>query len=153
MLVAGLVQGILVGWHSLQEVLLGAGEPEESPIDLKGDILDDVRGVVGQAADVQKGGVGLHVRLVPPCVEVQCDVQEVDNFLVDLGRHLQPVVLVDLLDLLPQLLGEAVGQRADCQAVIPVEAAVDREVLELVEEEESDEVGTFSSIVRPLHQL
>ena len=104
MLVAGLVQGILVGWHSLQEVLLGAGEPEESPIDLKGDILDDVRGVVGQAADVQKGGVGLHVRLVPPCVEVQCDVQEVDDFLVDLGRHLQPVVLVDLLDLLPQLL-------------------------------------------------
>ena len=101
MVAASLVQGVLVRWHGRQEVLLGAGQPEESPVDLEGDVLEDVLGVVGQAADVEQGGVGLHERPVPSCAEVKSYVKKVYNFLVDLGRHLQAIVLVDPLDLLP----------------------------------------------------
>ena len=79
--------------------------------------------------------------------EVQSDVEEVDDLLVHLGSHLEPVVLIHLLYLLPELLSEAVGQGAHCQAIIPVEAEVDREVLELVEEEESDKVCCLGSVI------
>ena len=149
MVVAGLVQGVLVRWHGRQEVIIGAGEPEESPVDLEGDVLEDVLRVVGQAADVEQRGVGLHEWPVPSCVEVKSYVKEVDNLLVDLGRHLQAIVLVDPLDLLPQLLCQPVGECAGSQSVVAVKADVDREVLELVEEEESDEIRTFSPVVRP----
>ena len=53
---ASLVQGVLVRWHDRHEVILGAGEPEESPVDLEVGALEDVLRVVGQAADVEQGG-------------------------------------------------------------------------------------------------
>ena len=101
MVVASLVEGVLVRWHGRQEVLLGAGEPEESTVDLEGDVLEDAWGVVGQAVDVQQGGVGLGEWPVPPCVKVKGDIKEIHHLHVDLGGHLQTVVLVDLLYLLP----------------------------------------------------
>ena len=39
---ASLVQGVLVRWHDRHEVILGAGEPEESPVDLEVGALEDV---------------------------------------------------------------------------------------------------------------
>ena len=85
---------------------------------------------------------------VPSCVEVKSFIKKVDNLLVDLGRHLQAIVLVDPLDLLPQLLRQPVGECAGSQSVITVKANVNGEVLELVEEEESDKIRSFGSIVR-----
>ena len=122
--VSGFVEGRLVRFDDSQEVLFSAGQLGESPIDLEWDVFDDGRRMVGEAADVQRCGVGLHVGLVPAGVEVQSDVREVDDLLVHFGRHLEPVVLIHLLYLLPELLSEAVGQGAHCQAIIPVEAEV-----------------------------
>ena len=144
--ISGFVEGRLVRFDDSQEVLFSARQLAESPVDLEWDVFDDGRRMVGEAADVQRGGVGLHVGLVSASGEVQSDVEEVDDLLVHLGSHLEPVVLIHLLYLLPELLSEAVGQGAHCQAIIPVEAEVNREVLKLVEEEESDEISSLSSI-------
>ena len=133
--ISGFVEGRLVRFDDSQEVLFSARQLAESPVDLEWDVFDDGRRMVGEAADVQRGGVGLHVGLVSASGEVQSDVEEVDDLLVHLGSHLEPVVLIHLLYLLPELLSEAVGQGTHCQAIIPVEAEVDREVLKLVEEE------------------
>ena len=71
--VAGLVQGLLVGWHGCQEVLSGAGQPDEPPVHLERDVLQDVLRVVGQLVDIQQRGVGLHEWLVPARIEVEGD--------------------------------------------------------------------------------
>ena len=55
--VAGLVQGLLVGDHHCQELLLAAGEPAQSLIHCTGDVLEDAGWVVGHAVDVQEVGV------------------------------------------------------------------------------------------------
>ena len=39
--VAGLVEGLLVGSHHSQELLLVAGEPAEAPVHLQRDVLQD----------------------------------------------------------------------------------------------------------------
>ena len=144
--ISGFVEGRLVRFDDSQEVLFSARQLAESPVDLEWDVFDDGRRMVGEAADIQRGGVGLHVGLVSASGEVQSDVEEVDDLLVHLGSHLEPVVLIHLLYLLPELLSEAVGQGAHCLAIIPVEAEVNREVLKLVEEEESDEISCLSSV-------
>ena len=78
--VSGFVECRLVGFDNSQEVLFSA---RQLPIDLEWDIFDDGRRMVGEAADVQRGGVGLHV-----------------------GQS--PVVLIHLIYLLAELLSEAV---------------------------------------------
>ena len=69
---------------------MGAGQLAEPPVDLEGDVLEDGRRVVGEAADIEGGGVGLHVGPVPASGEVKGDVQEVDDFLVRKRRKRRP---------------------------------------------------------------
>ena len=84
--VSGFVEGRLVRFDDSQEVLFSARQLAESPVDLEWDVFDDGRRMVGEAADVQRCGVGLHVGLVPAGVEVQSDVEEVDDLLVHFGN-------------------------------------------------------------------
>ena len=114
-MISCIVQSQLVRFHNSKEVISGAGQLAEPPVDLEGDVFDDGRRVVGEAADVERDGVGLHVRSVPASGEVKSDVQEADDFLVYLGCHFESVVLVHLLYLLPQLLCQPVGEGADSQ--------------------------------------
>ena len=94
-----------------------------------GMFFDDGERMVGEAADGQRGGVGLLViGPVSAGVEVQSDVEEVDDLLVHLGSHLEPVVLIYLHYLLPELLSKTFGQGAHCQAIIPVKAVVNRSI-------------------------
>ena len=74
MVVASLVQGRLIRWHSYQELLFGAGKPDEPPVHLERDVPQDVLRVVGQLVDIEQCGVGLHEWLVPASVEVEGDV-------------------------------------------------------------------------------
>ena len=105
--------------------------------------------MVGQAADVEEVGVRFPVWPVCPFGEVQLNIKKVYNFLVYFSCDFQAVFLIHLLNLLPQLLCEAVGQRAGSQPVVTVESELNREVFELVEEEESDEVRRLCSVKRP----
>ena len=73
MVVASLVQGSLIRGHSHQEVLFGAGKPDEPPVHLERDVLQDVLRVVGQLVDIQQRGVGLHEWLVTARIEVEGD--------------------------------------------------------------------------------
>ena len=81
--ISGFVEGRLVRFDDSQEVLFSARQLAESPVDLEWDVFDDGRRMVGEAADVQRGGVGLHV-----------------------GQS--TVVLIHLIYLLAELLSEAV---------------------------------------------
>ena len=82
--ISGFVEGRLVRFDDSQEALFSARQLAESPVDLKWDVFDDGRRMVGEAADVQRGGVGLHVGLVSASGEVQSDVEEVDDLLKNL---------------------------------------------------------------------
>ena len=108
--VASLVQGLLVRCHHSQELLLTAGEPAEPSVYLQGDVLEDAGGVVGQVVDVEDGGVWLGVSSVRPSCQIEGYIKKIYYFLVCLTGHLQTVVLVHLLDLLPKLLGQPGSQ-------------------------------------------
>ena len=65
--------------------------------------------MVGQAADVEEVGVQLPIRPMCPYGEVKRHVKKVHNFLVYFSSDFQTVFLIHLLNLLPQLLNQAVG--------------------------------------------
>ena len=132
MVVAGLVQGLLVGRHHRQELLPAAGEPAEALVHCLGNVPEDGGWVVRECVDVEKVGVWFGVRSEEFCRQVQGKIKKIDDFSVHLTNHFQTVVLENLLSLLPQFLSEASSQRTHVQPIVPVEAEVDREVTDIL---------------------
>ena len=66
--------------------------------------------MVGQATDVEEVGIRLPVQPVCHYDEIQCHIKKVNNFLVHCSSDSKAVLLIHMLNLLPQPFCQAVGQ-------------------------------------------
>ena len=88
MVVAGLVQGLLVGCHHRQELLPTAGEPAEALVHCLGNVPEDGGWVVRECVDVQEVGVGFGVWSEGFCRQVQGEIKKIDDFFCSPHRPL-----------------------------------------------------------------
>ena len=125
MVVAGPEKSILE-WAlgSFEHGLVG-GETGEPPLDLQGDVLEDVGRVVGLPVDVVDDLFRLDPRPVGATLEVEEHVQEVGDFEVGLDLQAKSVAPEDLPHPLASLLHLPGAEGADTEEVVPVEASLD----------------------------